>query len=91
MTAATAETVAAAGGRVAVGGRPAAARSGRQGAEGVAMSTTAVATTPAEAHINMVEAAAVAPEAAENTPEEAAMLEEAATATKQCQLLHSSS
>jgi hypothetical protein len=35
----------------------------------------------------MVEAAAVAPEAAENTPEEAAVLEDAATATKQCQLL----
>jgi hypothetical protein len=90
MTAATAEAAAAAGGRVAVGGRPAAAWSGRQGAEGVAMSTTAVATTPAEALINMVEAAAVAaavaPEAAENTPEEAAMLEEAATATKQYQL-----
>jgi hypothetical protein len=39
----------------------------------------------------MVEAAAVAPEAAENTPEEAAVLEEAATATNQCQLLFSSS
>ncbi len=58
------------GSRVEECSRPAAAWSGRQGAEGVAMSTTAaVATPPVEVHISMVEAAAVAPGAAENTPE----------------------
>jgi hypothetical protein len=55
------------------------------------MSTTAVATHLVEDRISTVVAAAAAPEAPETTPDEAAPPDEAVTATKQCQLLKSSS